>query len=1054
MDPRRAVATGVNVEHVSPAELYEVMNAASSQVPSQVQTSSKRFKQMLDMFGTYDALYEIAAQRSFPLAIRQQAIIQFKNAALNHWKSRKTLNDEHRARIRVRCLTLLDEEDETVITNFPITNCNEYVVAKVARQDFPSNWGNLINDIIATINTHLSTRAAAADADSQAKKDTLILRKCFKLLNVIVKEFASIKMLNGIKTMAKLVEYLYPAIFQMYSEVAANVSPSTVSPHTILLPRVHDDILLSHLAYKCLVKMTIWLWNRLDKVSAEEQETNKARILELFGVSATQVKDLTGLRTDLVVALIQNNTISDPQAQRFIDIFTRHIQVFGKFFRRLQQLSTPRFVALPMCSDLILWYWSHVVLATGQAPNLVSDSNQAVYPVRFLVQGMVLFRDSLAQWTPTRRDGTLNENSLSQEFIKKAVELLVTRFMPLNPTDLENWVADPEEWVNVEDKENDLWEYEIRPCSERVLVTIANQYPQYVIPLLEATFKQIAVQPPVPNQDINLSVILQKEALYCALGRCAARLRDVIPFNEWLEHTLSIEVQDTSPKYPIIKRRIAWLIGKWVSDASVLPNNPKLWEVLVHLLKDRGPGTDYVVRLTTVVAIKECLDVLELNTAYFAPHLPTVVSELIRMMGEADTFESKRRIDHTLNVVIEQVGQLVSPIRMDAGEQWLFKSSLLVTVSKLIESVKAESTSLGGIVVPLVRESLAPGVRGEAIINLDDDGLTLWLNALRNTLTLTSVNGAPALFDLFPLAMELLSANFDLLGKIISIIESYFLLDAPGILQACSVQLFTAFTKAFKSPLTMTTNATEMMRALNLLLQVAPSNLWGEALHTSGLFGYILTTLIEGEINRAKASTLLLSEHVLFLSRAAVLDRNMLLQLISATAPAHNLKEEYLYDNMFDQWFGKFDNMSEPRLRKLTAMGVAAMVSTARPDVLKRLPVEIFNMWIDVFYEIKEANVVNEDDDTSSGAFSLRKHWELDEAPHSYYQETEGTPEYDRRKAVYDRDPVRTVHLGGYIAEHIQHAEAVCGSAAFQEQYLSKTDPSVLGQIQTELARI
>lgn len=34
--------------------------------------------------------------------------------------------------------------------------------------------------------------------------------------------------------------------------------------------------------------------------------------------------------------------------------------------------------------------------------------------------------------------------------------------MPLNPTDLENWVADPEEWVNLEDKENDQWEFEIR----------------------------------------------------------------------------------------------------------------------------------------------------------------------------------------------------------------------------------------------------------------------------------------------------------------------------------------------------------------------------------------------------------------------------------------------------------------------------------------------------------------------------------------------------------------------------------------------------------------
>ncbi|KAG6880368.1 hypothetical protein C0992_007779 [Termitomyces sp. T32_za158] len=427
MDPRRAMAIGVNVEHVSPTELYEVLNAASSQDPSQLKASHERLKQMLDMFGTYDALHEIAGQRSVPLAIRQQAIIQFKNAALAHWKSRK---------------------------------------------------GNLVDDLLGIIDVNLQKRYVMMNQDS---RDVLTLRRSVKLLNGIIKEFASIKMLNGVKTMAN---------------------------------------------------STVWLWNRIDKVSKEEQEINKARIQEIFQNSAVQVKGLIALRTDVVIGMIQANSSTNPQVQRFIDIFTRHVRVFGKFFRRLQQLSPARFIALPTCSDLILYYWSQVVRATTEAPNLVSDSNQAPFPVRHLVQAMVLFKESLAQWTPNRRDGTPNENALSEQFVKNAVELLVTRFMPLNPLDLEVWVADPEEWVNIEDKENDLWEYEIR-----------------------------------------------------------------------------------------------------------------------------------------------------------------------------------------------------------------------------------------------------------AIINLDDDCLTLWLTALRNTLTLSSVNGSPALFDLFPIAMNLLSTNFDLLGKTVSIIESYFLLDAPGILQ-------------------------------------------------------------------------------------------------------------------------------------------------------------------------------------------------------------------------------------------------------------------------------
>lgn len=97
----------------------------------------------------------------------------------------------------------------------------------------------------------------------------------------------------------------------------------------------------------------------------------------------------------------------------------------------------------------------------------------------------------------------------------------------------------------------------------------------------------------------------------------------------------------------------------------------------------------------------------------------------------------------------------------------------------------------------------------------------------------------------------------------------------------------------------------------------------------------------------------------------------MFLQLMSASSQVLSQPEARLYDNLLDQWWGKvnsdvihswklltlwqFDNMSEPRHRKLTAMGIAALVSTGRPEVLNRIPGEIFNLWLDVFGELKEA---------------------------------------------------------------------------------------------------
>lgn len=77
------------VQTVNQQELYNVLTGAASQDPALVGPSAERLKTMLDMFGTFDGLSTIADQRDVPLAIRQQSIIQFKNTAVSHWKSRR-----------------------------------------------------------------------------------------------------------------------------------------------------------------------------------------------------------------------------------------------------------------------------------------------------------------------------------------------------------------------------------------------------------------------------------------------------------------------------------------------------------------------------------------------------------------------------------------------------------------------------------------------------------------------------------------------------------------------------------------------------------------------------------------------------------------------------------------------------------------------------------------------------------------------------------------------------------------------------------------------------
>ena len=65
---------------------------------------------------------------------------------------------------------------------------------------------------------------------------------------------------------------------------------------------------------------------------------------------------------------------------------------------------------------------------------------------------------------------TLHVLVLPQHFVTDAVKLLLTKFIALNPADLGGWMTDPEGWFNMEGRDNDLWESDLR-VSRFTLVT-------------------------------------------------------------------------------------------------------------------------------------------------------------------------------------------------------------------------------------------------------------------------------------------------------------------------------------------------------------------------------------------------------------------------------------------------------------------------------------------------------------------------------------------------------------------------------------------------------
>ncbi|KAJ4478277.1 ran binding protein 11 [Lentinula aciculospora] len=1022
----QGITRGVETQQVSPEELFQVISDATSQQdPRRIESSTKRLKELFQQPGVYDALHEIAAEKALPLPIRIQASLQFKNEALKNWKSRKLQNDQNRANIRARCMSFLDEEDVT------IADCNKVSVARIARADFPHAWPSLIDDLMRVIDTNLQQRYVLG---ADVPRSNLVLQRALQLLCGVTKEFASMKMLNGIKVMKQIFDHLYQIINTYFVKVFDHIQLAP-DPQALENSRLHADLVISHLLFKTLVTLVTWIWQRVSKISDEEKQVLEPWLTQVFHNSVQQLQRLVIQRAVIINLQSPDPSKLSSQALMTHRILTKHIRRFGKFYLRMASVDPRRMAVLPSCSDAVMFYWSQIVEA---ADNLtaIKDTPSALYPVRFLVQGLVFLKDLIGQWTAHRRDGTANKNVLPAEFIDNAIKIIITRLLPLTKDDLEGLEQDPEEWVNTEEQETQQWEYELRPCSERVLVQISNQYYEYVTPLLKATFAEVADKP------VAAIGISNKEALYCAVGRCCQKLKGEIPFEDWVSQTLTREVQlpPSDNFIYILQRRIAWVLGKWMSESCCSPNIPTIWQILLHLLSQRGQGS-MIIRLTAAVALREGVDTLDFDCNVFSPFLPQAVAQLMSLI------EPENR------QVVPLVPLITNPIPAlwnEADDDWLFKSSLLVTMTNVVKAIGPESTTLSHIIVPLVKESMSQG------FNLDGDGSNLWREAMRNTLTIDNPSPNESLASLLNILVYHLKTNLELLGTMINITESYFLLDPSRMLQIDAVALLDVFLTLIKGP-ALEQNKKDSLTALSLLVQLAPAPLWGEAMHKSGLFPYLLDMFMMDK----EENTQILCEIEYLFSRIALSNPEAFLQLIKDATPLVEagrtdkthipVSEAKVYDLFLDRWWGTFDYMSEPRHRKLVAMGTAALVSTGTPEILARLHSEFFNLWMDVFGEIKEAqNLVTTDDDGQEVPSYLTLYWEKSEAPASYYQGSEGTPEYERRKALFDSDPVRTTQLSAFIGVKLREAEAKTPN--FQQLYLAGADSTVLQQIQAELS--
>jgi hypothetical protein len=304
------------------------------------------------------------------------------------------------------------------------------------------------------------------------------------------------------------------------------------------------------------------------------------------------------------------------------------------------------------------------------------------------------------------------EQLFTPQTVTHCMEILVTKFFILRQSDLEGWNEDPEGWNESWENAVESYEFLIRPCAEKLFNDLVVNYKEVLVQPLMTVFNSI--------ETVGKDDILVKDAIYTAIGLAASALHQHLNFDQFIQETLVNEVQVTAPGYNIIRRRVAIMIGQWVSVKISVESRPTLYKIMQHLLNREDPLNDLVVRLTAAHNMKRCIDEWDFRLEAFLPFVDDVFNKLMALIEEAEGTETRMglldvigvivdRLEHRVSTYAERIVRILPPLWEQTGDEHLFKQAILSILTKLVGAMKDNSVQYHSMVIPLIRYSVEPG---------------------------------------------------------------------------------------------------------------------------------------------------------------------------------------------------------------------------------------------------------------------------------------------------------------------------------------------------------
>uniref|UniRef100_A0A671SYX0 Importin-11 n=1 Tax=Sinocyclocheilus anshuiensis TaxID=1608454 RepID=A0A671SYX0_9TELE len=945
--------------------VLQALTQATSQDTAVLKPAEEQLRQWETEPGFYSVLLSIFNNHLLDVNVRWLAVLYFKNGIDRYWRkvAPHALSEEEKSSLRAGLITNFNEPVNQIATQIAV------LIAKVARLDCPRQWPELIPILLESVKV----------------QDSLQQHRALLTFYHVTKTLASKRLATDRRLFQDLASSIYSFACSLWNH--------------------HTDTFLQQ----------IYTGDQQASLSSLERTLLSLKVLRKLTVHGfiEPHNNMEVMPFHLLFAGRQfgPGSLCREKLEKTIILFTKVLLDF------LEYHPWP-FIPLIQCSlEFAVSY-------------VFTEAGEGVVFERFIVQCMNLIKMIVKNdaYKPAKNIEDSKPESLEAHKIKTAFfthqtlteigRRLVSKYFLLTEEELTMWEEDPESFA-VEETGGDSWKYSLRPCTEVLFLDIFHNYSQTLTPVLLEMVQNLQG----PSNVEDPVQMLMKDAVYNAVGLAAYELFDNVDFDQWFKNQLLGELQVSHNRYKLIRRRVIWLIGQWISVKFKPELRPLLYEVILSLMQDPDLVVSETCRITLLSFTQTLL------------YLESIFGLLFQLLQQVNECDTKMQVLHVISCVIERVsiqirpyvGCLVQylPVLWKQSEEHNMLRCISLDGLKcvcVVQGLGAESKNLYPFLLPVIQ--LSTDVSQPPHVYLLEDGLELWLVTLENSPAIT-----PELLRIFQNMSALLELSSENVRTCFQIINAYIYLSATDFLQNYAEALCRSFYELLRD--ITTEGQVQVLKVVEIAIKVSP-------VLGSHMFQPLLPAVLRG-IVEGERYPVVMSTYLGVTGRILLQNSGFFTSLLTQMAVEYNQEADQLLGSMIEMWVDRMDNITQPERRKLSALALTSLLPSDN-SVIQDKFCGIINICVEALHD-----VMTEDPETATFKdCMLMSHFE---EPKLTDDEEPPTEQDKRRKLLALEDPVHSVSLQQFVYEKLKAQQMLMGDQGFQA-LMETVDTEVVRQLQ------